>query len=228
YADLDASSNSLRFVNDKGNDVVTTEERAIYESEEARDVTTLGVNAVYRITSGTSVRLGYEYEEVDRDIDEAQDTDTHKVTASLRTRPMKGMNARVQYTYENIDDPFLNPHGNKGPIEETFEYVPGVTNAWYGTTYYIKREAEATSLPEDVHDVKGTLTWTPSARYSVTVYARYRYEENDLNFNTYEKDVISPGLSVWWAPLNELNLTMAYNFDRQKTENQMCVGWYHG
>ncbi|MBW2521022.1 MAG: hypothetical protein JRD88_11790, partial [Deltaproteobacteria bacterium] len=54
YEDLDASSNSLRFVNAQGNDVVTTEEKASYESEEARDVTTLGVNAVYRISSSTS------------------------------------------------------------------------------------------------------------------------------------------------------------------------------
>ncbi|MBW2476301.1 MAG: MtrB/PioB family outer membrane beta-barrel protein, partial [Deltaproteobacteria bacterium] len=213
---IDSSDNQITFLEINGDPVLDVPDasgsRSTYirewESEEARDINTIGANAVYRITTGTSVRLGYEYEEIDRDIDEAQDTDTHKVTASLRTRPMKGMNARVQYTYENIDDPFLNPHGNKGPIDEDFVYESD-PKRWYGVDYYTKREAEATSLPEDVHDVKGTLTWTPSARYSVTVYARYRYEENDLNFNTYEKDVISPGFSVWWAPLNELNLTMA-------------------
>ncbi|MDH3998918.1 MAG: MtrB/PioB family outer membrane beta-barrel protein, partial [Desulfuromonadales bacterium] len=210
-----------------GNDVSTTDSKSSYESEEARDITTLGTNAVYRITSGTSVRLGYEYEEIDRQIDEAMDTETHTLKASARFRPAKGLNGRVSYSYKDIDDQFTNPHGNMGPTDEDFRYAID-PKVWYGTGYYTQRQAEATTLPEEVHEIKGSLTWAPSPSYAVTVYTRYRTEENDLNFSTYEKDVFSPGVSAWWAPINELNLTMAYNFDKQETENQMCVGWYHG
>ena len=145
----------------------------------------------------------------------------------------------------------MHPHGNKGPIAafgpngEPITYdgtklvyteagtgniidinAPG--KDWYEPAFYSQRSAEASSLPESVHELKASTTWAPSASYSVTVYARYRTEENELNFNTYQQDSFSPGTNVWWAPINNLNMTMAYNFNKMKTENQMCVGWYHG
>ena len=55
---------------------------------------------------------------------------------------------------------------------------------------------------------------------------RFRYEENgDVN---YEQTTIVPGASLWYAPSDKLNLTMAYTFSNQDTENRACVGWYHG
>ena len=230
--EIDADDNSIFFTYGTGTDVPATPERTEYQSEEARDITTFGGNAVYRFNSKTSLRLGYEYEDIDRNMDEAIDTETHTVKASVRFRPSNKLNGRASYTYQKIDDQFQHPHGNKGPIDEAFTWTSAdplpADKRWYEPYFYALREAEATNLPEDVHEVKASTTWTPSAHYSVTVYARYRHEENDLNFNTYEKDVISPGFNVWWAPVSNLNMTMAYNFDKQKTENQMCVGWYHG
>ncbi len=228
HEEIETSNNELTFFYGNGTDVGVTEERATYVSEEAREITTFGGNALYRINSGTSVRLGYEYEEVDRELEELMDTETHTIKASVRYRPTKKLNTRASYTYQNIDEPFMHPHGNKGPIEEGFVYVPKVTNAWYEPFFYSLREAEATNQPEDVHELKASATWSPGVNYSVTAYARYRMEENDLNFNTYEQDTFSPGFNVWWAPINKLNMTMAYNFNKMETENQMCVGWYHG
>ena len=227
--EIDSDNNSIFFNCGNGTDVPATAERTEYKSEEDRDVTTAGGNAVYRFNSKTSLRLGYEYKDIDRDVDEVGDTETHTVKASVRFRPSSKLNGRASYTYQKIDDQFQNPHGNKGPIVEDFAWPADTPpKRWYEPYFYALREAEATSLPEDVHEVKASTTWSPSANYSMTAYARYRHEENDLNFNTYKKDVISPGVNFWWAPINDLNLTMAYNFDKQKTENQMCVGWYHG
>jgi len=228
HEEIDASDNTLTFTYANGADVPLSVDRATYESEESREITTFGGNAVYRINSGTSVRLGYEFEDIDREMDEAMDTETHTIKASVRYRPNSKFNTRASYMYQDIDDQFMHKHGNKGPIEEDFVYVPKVTNRWYEEYFYAQREAEASSLPEEVHELKATATWSPSSEYSVTAYARYRMEENDLNFNTYEQDTFSPGVNVWWAPANNLNMTMAYNFNKQETENQMCVGWYHG
>ncbi len=227
--EIDSSNNTLTFVNAAGDDVLASTERTTYESEEARDITTLGASAYYRLNRTTSMRLSYEYEEIDRDIDVAQDTETHTVKASVRFRPTNTINTRISYTYQNIDDAFMHEHGNKGPTDETYIYTgPAGSHLWYGTGYYTLREAEATNQPEDVNEIKLSATWAPSSRYSVTVYNRYRHEENDLNMSSYEKTSFSPGLTAWWAPLNDVNLTMAYNFNKQETENQMCVGWYHG
>ncbi len=247
YEELEASDNVITFHTASGSDIDRE-----YESEEAREVTTLGANALYRLGKGTSLRVGYEYEEVDREIDEIildidvigsavndtreikiDETITHTVKAALRFRPATNLNGRVSYMYQNIDDPFMHHFGNKGP-ESLDTWTGGTTQAffdgkrWYGTAFYNLRQAEATNQPEDVHEIKASTTWTPGPDYSVTVYARYRTEESDLNFNTYEQDTFSPGVNVWWAPINNLNMTMAYNFNKMKTENQMCVGWYHG
>ncbi len=224
--ELDSSDNTLTFLDANGVPVSISTDRATYQSEEAREVTTLGGNAVYRINSGTSVRLGYEYEDIDREIEHAQNTESHTLKASVRFRPNSKLNGRASYTYKSIDDAFMNHLGNKGPEDQTV-HNPG-DGQWYDEVFYSQRLADATNQPEDIHDIKVSTTWSPGVNYSVTGYLRYRIEENELNFNTYEKDVISPGVNVWWAPLNNLNLTMAYNFDKQKTENQMCVGWYHG
>jgi hypothetical protein len=231
--EIDADDNTLTFTYANGAVVPTTDDRTAYESEESRDITTFGGNAVYRINSGTSVRLGYEFEDIDREMDEAMDTETHTIKASVRYRPTSKFNTRASYMFQDIDDQFMHKHGNKGPINEDFVFVPSAPGApgtqyWYEEYFYALREAEASSLPEEVHELKASATWSPSSEYSVTAYARYRMEENDLNLNTYEQDTFSPGVNVWWAPINKLNMTMAYNFNKQETENQMCVGWYHG
>jgi hypothetical protein len=61
---------------------------------------------------------------------------------------------------------------------------------------------------------------------ALSAYFRYRYEEND--HVKYEEKTYVPGISFWYAPNEKVNLVMAYNFNKQETENQMCVGWYHG
>ena len=229
--EIDADNTTLTFFYANGAEVPAVEERTHYESEESRDITTFGGNVVYRINSGTSVSLGYEFEDVDRKMDELVDTETHTIKASVSYRPSSQLSTRASYMYQDIDDQFLHPHGNKGPIDSTFAWssaLPADEKRWYEPYFYALREAEATNLPEEVQELKASATWSPSANYSVTAYARYRTEENDLNFNTYKQDTISPGVNVWWAPVNNLNMTMAYNFNKMKTENQMCVGWYHG
>jgi len=228
---IDASNNTLTFYYANGAEVPALEERTTFESEESRDINTFGGNAVYRINSGTSVRLGYEFEEVDRKVEDLADTDTHTITASVHYRPSNKLTTRASYMYQDIDDQFMHPQGNKGPIDSTFAWssvLPADEKRWYEPYFYALREAEATNLPEKVHELKASATWSPSANYSVTAYARYRTEDNDLNYNTYKQDFFSPGVNVWWAPINNLNMTMAYNFNKMKTENQMCVGWYHG
>jgi hypothetical protein len=61
---------------------------------------------------------------------------------------------------------------------------------------------------------------------AATLFARVRIEENDDV--SYEQQTYVPGVSLYYAPNGKLNLTMAYTFNKQETENQMCVGWYHG
>jgi hypothetical protein len=215
FEELDADDSVVTFNVLDGSTINKT-----IESAESRDVSVFGADAFYRLSKTTNMRLGYEYEEIEREHEALGETETNTIKLSLNTRPNKTVAARLSYTYQDIDDPFMNPKGVKGP-----EGGPG---GFYGEDFYTKRLADATNQPEEVHEGKASVTWTPSARMSATLYARYLTEENDLNYTTYKRDAYAPGFSIWYAPTNKLNLTMAYNFNKEEVENQMCVGWYHG
>ena len=57
---------------------------------------------------------------------------------------------------------------------------------------------------------------------------RIKAEENDLDVSTWKQTTHSPGLSVWYAPSNRVNLTFAYNYLNQGSETAFCQGWYDG
>jgi len=100
------------------------------------------------------------------------------------------------------------------------------TAVYYWNSVYPSRTLDSTNQPEDVHEAKVSTTWAPAANMSATLYARFRYEENDEV--EYESTTYVPGFTFWYAPNSKLNLTMAYNFNREELENRICVGWYHG
>ena len=216
-----------------------------YESAESRDVTQFGLNAVYRITAGTTLRLGYDYEDVDRDLDELGDTTTNTFKVAVKSRLSKKLSARVSYQYQDIDDPF---HGEDmtGIAQDigftdpaypglawlnTADYVgvypnPDNSTVYYWNSVYPNRTLDVTNQPDQVHEGKLSSTWAPTGNMAMTVFARVRFEENDDV--DYKQHTYVPGASFYYAPRNDLILTMAYTFNKMKTENQMCVGWYHG
>ena len=117
---------------------------------------------------------------------------------------------------------YMNPEGtNTDPLAQG-----NTDGVYYWNTIYPSRGLDATSQPDQVQEAKISTTWSPTANSAVTAYFRYRYEENDAV--KYEENTYVPGITLWYAPTDKLNLSMAYNFNKQETENQMCVGWYHG
>ena len=214
-----------------------------YESAESRDVTEFGIDGVYRLAKGTTLRLGYEYEEIDRDEDELGDTETNTFDIAVNSRLNKKLSGRISYKYQDIDEPlrgantgilqsaaYQDPNYPGLAYDAKANYVgdPGntATAVFYWNSVYPNRMLETSMDPEDVHEVKFSSTWTPSYNMAATVFGRYRHEENDpVN---YKQDTYVPGVSLYYAPNDKMNLTMAYTFNKMETENQMCVGWYHG
>ncbi len=214
-----------------------------YLSAEARDVDEIGLDLVYRLAKATTLRLGYEYETVEREEEELGETETHTLKAAFKTRINKALSGRASYQYQNIDEPFTGAHvgiaqgdGLQDPLGSGLWYystadftapaAPGSVPTWYWTAVYPNRQLESTSQPEDVHEAKLSGTWSARPNLAATLFARVRYEEN--NQVSYEQTTYVPGASLWYAPSGKVNLTMAYTFNKQETENQMCVGWYHG
>ena len=214
------------------------------ESAESRDVTELGIDGVYRLAKGTTLRLGYEYEEIERVEAELGETETHTFKVAVKSRLSKQLAGRFSYKYQDIDDPFSGAHvgiaqvtGTTDPLypglawflKEDVQFIegnPASGAVYYWNSVYPGRELESTTEPDAVHEAKVSATWTPAANMAATVFARVRMEENDTV--QYQQDTYVPGISFYYAPSNNVNLTMAYTFNKQDTENRLCVGWYHG
>jgi len=207
-----------------------------WHSSEEREVTELGIDAVYRLARSTTLRLGYGYEEIDRAEDELGVTETNTLKAAFRTRLNKTLSGSFSYEYQDIDDPFGGDDATgiyqgtglvdtDNPDSGLYYTILSGKN-FYWDAVYPERTLEATNQPDAVNEIKLKATWAPSANMAATLQTRVRYEENDAV--KYEQTTYAPGVSVWYAPNGKMNLTMSYNFNKQETENQMCVGWYHG
>ncbi len=214
-------------------------------SAESREVREFAINGVYRLAPKTTLRIGIEREEVDRDEKELGETETNTFTLAIKTRINKKFSARASYKYEDIEDPFGADHatgiaqvtGTTDPnypglawmmkaAEQFINGNPASGAVYYWNSVYPSRELSATNKAENVHEGKVSTTWKPAANMAATIFARVRMEENDSV--DYQQDTYVPGISFYYAPTSKLNLSMAYTFNKQDTENRMCVGWYHG
>jgi len=219
-----------------------------YVSAESREVTEFGIDAVYRLAKATTLRLGYEFEEIKRKEKELGETETHTLKVAVKTRLNKTTSGRASYKYQDITKQFV-AHNATGIAQGNADFydpisglawlntaqfkstganaTPGNDNwVYYWNSVYPSRGFDATNQPDAVHEVKLSTTWAPSANMAATFFMRTRYEENDDV--KYKQTTIVPGVSFWYAPSDKLNLTMSYTFNNQDTENRACVGWYHG
>ena len=242
YYKIDGPDYSVTYAKRATNTSHTMDTKQEYESAESREVAEVGIDAIYRIAKATTLRLGYEFEEVKRDEDELGETKTHTLKAAVKTRFNRTLSGRISYEYQDIDDPFVahnatgiaqgNPDHKDGSgwaslDAAQFQNING-NNQWvyYWNSVYPSRGFDATNQPDAVHEGKLSTTWAPQANMAATFYVRGRYEENDDVH--YEQKTIVPGASLWFAPTDKLNLTASYMYSYQNTENRACVGWYHG
>lgn len=193
-----------------------------------RDTVTTGIDAMYRLAPRTTLRLGYNYEMIDRHLDEFGKTTSHTVKATVLARPVKTLSARATVSYKSIDNPYHNPNAALTNITTTPYPLTVGGGATYGVSLYDKRTADLSNQPDQVIDGTISGTWSPSARYSVSANYKVKSEKNDLDVSTWEQTTHGPGISVWYAPGNKVNMTFAYNYLNQESETAFCQGWYDG
>ena len=193
-----------------------------------RDTFTGGLDAVYRLPLKTTVRMGYEYQLIDRDEEESDlKTTIHTIKVGVNSRPSKTLLARGTVTYKSIDNAFHNPHAALTPLTNNTGTTVG-NGLTYGISLYDKRTADLTNQPDTVIDANIATTWTPSERYSVSAMYRVNSQQNDLKVSNWKQDTHSPGISIWYAPSQRVSMTLSYNYLYQNSETAFCQGWYDG
>jgi len=196
-------------------------------SSVSRDTINTGIDALYRLAPRTTLRLGYDYKLTDRHYEEFGKTTSHTVKASVQARPLRTLSTRGTLSYQSIDNPFHNPNAAQTPITDNTAFTVG-GGATYGISLYDRRTADLTNQPDQVIDGSISSTWSPSASYSVSANYRVKAEENSLDVSNWSQTTHTPGLSVWYAPGERVNMTFAYNYLNQGSETAFCQGWYDG
>lgn len=192
-----------------------------------RDTFTGGLDAVYRLPLKTTLRMGYEYQFIDREEEEFEKTTTHTFKAGINSRPTRTLTARAGVTYKSIDDAFHNPHAALTNLTNNTGTTVG-NGLTYGISLYDQRTADLTNQPDSVVDANIATTWTPSARYSISAMYRLKSEQNDHTVSKWKQDTHSPGISIWYAPAQKVSMTLSYNYLNQQSETAFCQGWYDG
>ena len=249
-SEIDAEDNAIYFAarDDEGSAAAAFpgDDTDAWISAEERETSEIGVDLVYRLARATTLRLGYEYEVIDREEEELGETKTHTLKAAFKTRINKALSGRFSYQYQDIEEPIAGAHvgiaqgavlaDGTVAIEDvlgsglwyfnTADFSTPAEKTWYWNDVYPNRTLESTNQPESVHEAKLNTTWTAGPNMAATLFARVRFEENDRV--DYKQTTYIPGVSFWYAPNSKMNMTIAYTFNKQETENRMCVGWYHG
>ncbi len=204
----------------------------IRESAMSRDVTTLGLDARYQLLRKTSLRLGYEWEKIDRDdyaVDEGGETETETDTVRvvLNTRPHRKVKARIGYKWQGIDNPFNNLNGAYEDV--TFA---GTGSPFSGTQYWERqaaRTADLSNQPTEVNEITGDLTWSVLHNFSLTANYRYTEKENDeTNYSDWAQESHVPSLSLWYAPIPKLSFNFSYIYDWTETETFTSIPVFDG
>jgi len=196
------------------------------ESAMSRDVTTLGLDARYQLLKRTSLRLGYEWEKIDRDdyaVDEGGETETETDTVKvvLNSRPHRKLKASIGYKWQNIDDPFNNVNG-------ACEDDSTTTGEFYWQRHDT-RTADVSNQPTDVDEITADLTWSILHNLSLTANYRYTDKENDeTNSSDWEQESHVPSLSLWYAPTPKLSFNLSYIYDWTETDTLSCIPVFDG
>ncbi len=189
-----------------------------------------------RLAKFTTVRGGYQFNQVKRDNFEIEKSDTNRVFASFLTRQSSkrwgDWSGRIRYLLEHTRDPFTYRNAALPPELQPKPSPGNPPSPLLGTQYYTMyaaRQANLTNFPNWSHSVEPSWTWSPNPRVSMTLHYRLRSEKNtDLNFSDWERDVHMPGAELWVAPTGKLNFTLAYSFQNERSRSLFVLPAFDG
>ncbi len=220
------------------------------ESTLSRDIDTYGAEFKFKVFKRTNLLLGWERKEEDVDIE--QDTTTDIYSVALNSRLVKNLSLRLEYDYEDIDDPFTNERAAytnpaaminwlKATIDPTCGPPacsnkgmagPGSPKAAEYTVMYNSRQLDLTSEPEEAHHVKAHISYNITPRIVASGHFQYDLEKVKIDApahgNNFDNKTYAAGADLFVAPLDNLTFTLAYNYLDMKDQAFLSAVAYGG
>jgi len=193
----------------------------------------VGLDMVYLLMKGITLRGSYEWREIKRDhyyvTSNDKETKEHRAKLAINARfkpPVieRPIRATLTYKYKSIDAPFAN-------VKAAFKGETTITSngAFSGTQYWELHEMRnltLTNLPTLTHEIRFDTTVPVYDRLSVTAFYRWIEEKNKAV--EWANKTHMPSLSIWYAPLDKLSFTVSYLYKYGKTNSLLCVPVYDG
>lgn len=200
------------------------------QSVRSRNTFSLKGELAGRLAPRTTLRAGYEFRQIDRPNFEELKSTINRLYGTFSTRHSKSWQARVRYQFEHTIDPFRYDHAALMPVIQPYMSPGNVP--FTGTQYftlYRSRQATLTQYPTLSNRVEPSFTWTPNDKVSATLHYRFsRQTNNQLNFSDWNRTTNTPGMELWFAPLERLNFTAAYTFHNERSNSLLVMPVYDG
>ncbi|NWG14004.1 MAG: MtrB/PioB family outer membrane beta-barrel protein [Acidobacteria bacterium] len=184
------------------------------------------------LAARTTLRFGYDYQNLRRTAAEPEETDTHRLRAAINSSPAKGWKARARYSYTHVKDPFTHYKAAFTPQIQPYPSPGTPPSPLLGTQYftlYRARRANLTNFFTREQKASGSVTWEPVERFALTAHlAGYSQKNTDLNFAPWEDSDFSPSIEFWAAPSPRFDLSANYTMHRRETETLFVIPVFDG
>jgi len=201
------------------------------ESALSRDDYRADLKARYTIRPGLSVHGSYEWRQIDRDdyLVAENETETEMDTYKLGVNGRWGaLKARVRYTYQDIDDEFVNSTANEqGGACEAFGTQSTTGNWRLGEQYYqfwTTRTQDMSNQPEERHEITANVSYP--IRHNLSLTGHYRWQDEDTTSGDGELNM--PSVSLWYTPHQKLSFMLSYLYDDEERESLVCIPVFNG
>ncbi len=220
------------------------------QSTLSRDVDTYGAEVKFKVLKRTSLLLGWERVEDDRDAEWETTTDTYSI--AMNSRYFKDLSLHLKFSYDDIDDPYVNERAaytdpykmidwlkanvnpNCGPPACSVKGLPGPGSPAAGEYYvmYNSRQIDLTSEPEEIYRWQGHASYNITPRIVASVHGNYTHEKVKIDApshgDNFDKDMYAAGCDLFLAPLDNLTFNLAYNYQHMKDEAFLSTPAYGG
>ncbi len=220
------------YYNDIGEPVIYDVEG---ESTYDREQYVFGIDAVYRMLKNKlKFRLGYEYENIDRDHYEVYEgdkrTERNTFKAGIDFKPLNNLSGRFKFEYSNIDDPFAKPKAGCIAVTSTgtgdLKYGGGGKAAY--PLVYAQRTYTGSTSPSEIYNYSLNLSWIATNNLTLSFLGKYSDSENDEGNTDWDYDGLMLGFDGTLLLSEKLALSFGYNYEKASTDSKLTVGLYAG